>query len=289
MDTYIGGNVMTILIKYIKEFMAEYKKDNVPLLAAAQAYYYLLAIVPLLIVCFAIIPYLNMDPAEVMTFLEKVLPGEMVTIFEENIINLVQTPKGGLLTFGIIGALWSASNGIQAFMKATNEAYGVDETRSFIKVRLLALVLTIGMVVAFAVALILPVFGSTILGFFKSLLGISASLTIILQISRWVISIILISVILLLLYRLAPNKKLPWKHTIPGAITASVLWLFISLGFSFYVSNFGSYSATYGSLGGIIILMIWFFLTGMILMIGAEINVLYHRKQQSASTLRKVV
>src|SRR5690625_4926914 len=100
---------MSTIIDYIKAIMAEYKKDNVPILAAAQAYYYLLSIVPLLVVCFAIIPYLHMDPNEVMLFLEDVLPSGIAEIFEENIVNIIQTPKGGLLTIGIIGALWSAS------------------------------------------------------------------------------------------------------------------------------------------------------------------------------------
>lgn len=278
---------MSTFINFSKELLASYKKDNVPLLAAAQAYYYLLSIFPLLIVCFAILPYLNMDPAEVMSFLERSLPNGIATVFEENIVNLIETPKGGLLTVGIIGALWSATNGVQAFMTAANEAYGVDETRSFIKVRLLSLALTIGMVISFAIALLLPVFGSTILTFLKSLFGISSSLVIILQVSKWVVSILLITIILSIFYLLAPSQKLPLKHIFPGAITASVLWSTISLGFSFYVSNFASYSATYGSLGGIIILMIWFYLTGMILMIGAEINVLYHKRHQPESMIRK--
>lgn len=278
--------MMFRFVDFVKELLAAYRKDNIPILAAAQSYYYLLAIVPLLIVCFAILPYLNMDPNEVMDFLERVLPSGIAEVFEENIISLIQTPKGGLLTVGIIGALWSASSGVQAFMDAANQTYGVEETRSFIKVRLLALGLTAGMVLSFAIALLLPVFGSTILTFVKSLFGMSSSLVIIFQVSRWIISIILITLILSILYLLAPNENLPFKHTIPGAITASVLWTLISLGFSFYVSNFGSYSATYGSLGGIIILMIWFYLTGVILMIGAEVNVLYHQRKQSNSSIK---
>lgn len=269
---------MSTIVKFIKDLLAAFKNDDVPSLAAAQAYYYLLAIFPLLIVCFAILPYLNINPTEVLDFLEKALPSGLATVFEENIVSLIQTPKGGLLTVGIIGALWSASSGVQAFMTASNEAYGVDETRSFIKVRLLSLLLTIGMVLSFVIALLLPVFGSAILSFLNSLLGISSSLMILLQIARWVVSILLITGVLSLLYLLAPNQRLPLKHIFPGAISASILWLLISLGFSFYVSNFASYSATYGSLGGIIILMMWFYLTGMILIVGAQINVLFHKK-----------
>lgn len=269
---------MSILIDYVKAILHEYKKDNIPILAAAQAYYYLLSIVPLLIVCFAIIPYLNMDPKEVMLFLEDVIPGGIAESFEEQIVNIVQTPKGGLLTFGIVGALWSASNGVNAFIKATNEAYGIDETRSFIMIKFIALTLTVGVFISFAVALLLPVFGSVNLNLFNDLFHINTSIVIALQLTRWIVSILVIILILLVLYRFAPNKKLPIKHILPGAISASTLWLIISLGFSLYVSNFGSYTATYGSLGGIIILMIWFYLTGLTLMIGAEINVIHQRR-----------
>lgn len=135
------------------------------------------------------------------------------------------------------------------------------------------------MILAIIVAILVPVSGNIILEFMTNFLGLTFGMSFLLQILRWTISIVVLTGILLLLYRFAPNKKLPFKHIIPGAIIASILWQFISLGFSFYVSNFGSYDETYGSLGGIIILMIWFFLTGMALMTGALINVLYHRNR----------
>ncbi|MUV38859.1 putative ribonuclease-like protein YfkH [Lentibacillus sp. JNUCC-1] len=269
---------MSKVINYGKTFMQKFQKDNVPTLAAAQAYYYLLASVPLLVVCFTIIPYLNVDPNDIVRFIEKVLPSGIGTILEENIISLVNTPRGGLLTVGIIGALWSSSAGINAFIKATNQAYEVEESRNFIVVRLIALGLTLGMILALGVAILLPVFGSVLLDFAESFFGLSAAMTLLFQVLRWVVSVVVITLLLAMLYKLAPDKNFPFKHVLPGAVTASVLWMLVSLGFSFYVSNFGSYSATYGSLGGVIVLMIWFFLTGLILMIGAIVNVLYHRK-----------
>ncbi|WP_337018286.1 YihY/virulence factor BrkB family protein [Oceanobacillus massiliensis] len=270
---------MSALKNRSKEFMTRFKENNVTMLAASLAYYFLLAIFPLLVVAFAIIPYFNISPDEAMRLIKTVMPGELSSIFEENIASLVETPQGGLLTVGIIGTLWSASNGINAFIKASNEAYDVEETRSFIVVRLLDFILTLGMIVAIIVAILLPVFGDVILGFIVSFLGISSEMTVTLQILRYVVSIVVITALLMCLYHFAPNKKFPFKHVIPGALLASILWQAISLGFSIYISNFGNYSATYGSLGGIIILMIWFFLTGLILMTGAIVNVMYHRKQ----------
>lgn len=261
-----------------KELINKFNDSNVTLLAAAQAYYYLLSIFPLLIVGFAIIPYLNLDAAQVIDALEKSIPPSMAEILEENIISLIETPKGGLLTIGIIGALWSASNGVNAFIKSVNAAYNIEDKRSFITVRLTALGLTISLIIGLAVAIILPIFGNSIVKYVDTLLNLGTSATVILQVLRVVISVIVLTGILLMLYRFAPSKKLPIKHILPGALSASVLWLVVSFGFSFYVDNFSNYSATYGSLGGIIVLMIWFFVTGIILLIGALINVIYHEK-----------
>lgn len=269
---------MKKIIEYTKEIIEEFQKDNVPLLGAAQAYHYLLAIVPMLILMLSILPYLNIQPEAAINALSNVIPSDTAEVFRENIVNIVNQPKGGLLTIGIIGTLWSASNGINAFIQSANLTYHVEETRSFIKVRLLSIVLTIGMIVAIVVALALPVFGDVIIGFINSTLNLPSQTIILFQALRWIISVLVMGAILLALYRFAPNKSIPFKHILPGSITTAILWQLISLAFSFYISNFANYSATYGSLGGIIILMLWFFLTGIILMIGAEINVIYHQK-----------
>ncbi|MEK3906996.1 YihY/virulence factor BrkB family protein [Oceanobacillus sp. FSL W7-1309] len=269
---------MATVKQFSQEFMKKFNEQNVTLLAASLAYYFLLAIFPLLIVAFAIIPYFQISPDDAMEFIGSIIPGELVSVFEENIISLVATPRGGLLTVGIIGALWSASNGINAFIKASNEAYDVEETRSFIVVRLIAFGLTLSLILAVVTAILLPVFGDVLLEFTISLLGINAEMTWLLQVLRYAISLIIITVLLMCLYRFAPNKRIPFKHILPGAIGASILWQVISFGFSIYVGNFGNYSATYGSLGGIIVLMIWFFLTAIILLVGALLSVMYHQK-----------
>lgn len=272
---------------YGKKFIEQFQKDNVPILSAAQAYYYFLSIFPLIVVCFALIPYFNINPQDAVTFIGNVLPSEIASVFEENIVSLVDTQRGGLLTVGIIGALWSSSAGINAFIKSTNEAYHVEETRNFLVVRLISLGLTLGMIVTLVIAILVPVFGDVILSFVSSIVGFSGTMEIILQILRWAVSLLAITGFLLILYRFAPNKRIPFKYIFPGALTASILWLLISLGFSFYVSNFSNYSATYGSLGGIIVLMIWFFLTGMVLMIGAVVNVLNYRHHHSVEETRQ--
>ncbi|WP_036833717.1 YihY/virulence factor BrkB family protein [Pontibacillus litoralis] len=268
---------MQTALYFAKELIKEFQKDNVPILAAAQAYYYLLSIVPLLILVLAIVPYFNIDPDRAVQMITNSIPGETGAVFEETIVDLVSVPKEGLLTFGIIGTIWTASSGMTAFIKAANEAYNVEETRSFVKVKALSVLLTLGMIVALGVALLLPVFGEVIIQLINRIISIPDSVMGGLSFARWGISFVVMSTILILLYRFAPNKRLPYKHIFPGACVATVLWLLISLGFSYYISNFGNYSATYGSLGGVIILMVWFFLIGLIFVIGAELNIIYHR------------
>lgn len=275
---------MNTIKSYAKELMGEFKKDDVPLLAAAQSYYYLLSIFPMMILILTILPFLNIDSQAVVTLVQNTAPSGMTSVLEDNILSIVETPRGGLFTIGLIGALWSASNGINAFINASNTAYDIEETRSFLKVRGISIALTLGMIIALAAALILPIFGNLIIDFINSVVSLPPQTELLFQILRWVVALTIMSAVLLVLYRFAPNKTLKWKEILPGAITAAVLWQLISLAFSFYVSNFGNYSATYGSLGGIIILMLWFFLTGMILMIGAELNVIYHRRRGKSST-----
>ncbi|MCH4826052.1 MAG: YihY/virulence factor BrkB family protein [Planococcus sp. (in: firmicutes)] len=270
---------MSKAMGFVKELGNEFKKDNATTLAAAQAYYYLLAIVPLLILLLSILPYLQIDPAKAIDFIRSILPGEVANTFQDTIVSVVTTPSGGLLTFGILGTLWSASNALTAFINATNQAYGIEETRSFIKLKATAIGLTLGMLVAVIIALVLPIFGGTIIDIIKSTLNLPEQTEIIFQILRWVISVAVMSIVLALMYKFAPNKHFPFKEVLIGAVIATVLWQAVSFGFSIYVSNFGSYSATYGSLGGLIVLMLWFFLTGLILVIGAEINAILDRRR----------
>jgi membrane protein len=265
------------LIYYGKTLLGELKEDRATGLAAQQAYYYMLALFPLLILLIAIVPYLNIDPQKAIDIVNKLLPSQSAELLRDNVVRLVSEQNGGLLTFGIIGTLWSASSGMNAFIKAMNIAFDVKETRSFIKARLVSIMLTFGIILAFIVALLLPVFGEVILDTIQSIIRIPAPFDIVFNIIRWVVAIIVMAAVLAGLYRVAPNKNYPFKHVIPGAIFATVIWQLISLGFSFYVSNFGNYSATYGSIGGVIVLMLWLFLTGLALVLGGEINAIYHK------------
>ncbi|MDF9763559.1 membrane protein [Peribacillus simplex] len=280
-------------IKFSKELIKEIKEDRVTGLAAEQAYYYLLALFPLLILLLSTLPYLNIDIQTALDTIKTFMPTETLEVIEKNIINILSERNGGLLTFGFLGTIWSASNGMNAFIHSMNIAYDVEETRNFLKARFISIMLTLGLVVAFIVMLGLPVFGKVIIDILQQVIPIPEEMQILFSLLRWVIAVAVISLVLTFLYRFAPNKSFPIKHVIPGAVTATVLWLGISLGFSFYVSNFANYSSTYGSLGGVIILMLWLYLSGLIFVIGGEINAILHRqnsipKKQSRTIVHPV-
>jgi membrane protein len=264
-------------IRFGKRLGKEMKDDRATGLAAEQAYYYMLAIFPLLILTLSILPYLSIDPVKAVEFLNGIMPQQTVDLIEDSIYEFISKPNGGLLTFGILGTIWSASNGMNAFIKAMNEAFNAQETRSFFMVRLLSIGLTIGLIVAFLIAFFLPIFGGVIISSLEKVINIPDGTSVILNVLRFIIAFVVIFAIITILYRVAPNVDKTFKEVIPGSLVATIIWQVISLGFSFYVSNFGNYSSTYGSLGGVIVLMLWLFLTGLALVIGGEINAIYHK------------
>lgn len=271
------------MMSFIKKLGKEIGEDRVTSLAAELAYYFMLSIFPLLILVISILPYLSIDKQEAVTFITKYAPGEIGGILQDNVVSIISEPQGGLLTVGVLGTLWSASNGIMALIRALNQAYDVEESRSFIKARLLSILLTVGLIIAFVVTLVLPVFGDIIIDSMTTSLNLPESTEILFRVLRWVVAVAVMVLVLSVLYRYAPNKHFPFKEVLIGSVVATIGWQVISLAFSFYVSNFGNYSATYGSLGGVIILMLWFYLTGLILLVGGEVNALIHKRKIGVS------
>ncbi|NQD64672.1 YihY/virulence factor BrkB family protein [Bacillus haikouensis] len=265
-----------------KSLFQRISKNDIAGLAAQIAYYFLLSVFPLLIFIFTLLPYLPVEQGDLLGFIRDFAPGETMKMIEENLSDIMSNRNGGLLSISIIATIWSASNGMNAIVKSLNRAYDVDETRSFIVIRLMSIVLTLGMIVVFVVALLLPVFGKQIGLFLFSQFGYSDQFMAIWNGIRWAISPLILFIVFVGLYYFAPSKKIRCLSAIPGAIFATVGWVLASLAFSFYVSSYGNYSATYGSIGGIIVLMIWFYLTGIIIMIGGEINALATEKDDTA-------
>ena len=263
----------------LKHLYEKIKGDEVTGLAAQLAYYFLLSIFPLLIVAITMLPFLPVSQEDLMEILRTYAPAESANLLESNLKDVMANQNGGLLSFGILATIWSASNGTNAIIRALNHAYDIEETRSFLRTRGLALILTIGLILVVVTSLLLPVFGKYILSIIFDFLGFEPSF--IYDLLRWVISIAVITFVFLVMYWIGPNMKMKCRYALPGAITASVGWALSSWAFSFYVNSFGNYSSTYGSLGGLIVLMLWLYISGLIIIIGGEVNAVLSRNRNS--------
>ncbi|WP_080873785.1 YihY/virulence factor BrkB family protein [Oceanobacillus timonensis] len=254
-----------------KKFWGHYKEVDVFGLAAQLAYFFILSLFPFLIFLLNLIPYLPIDMDLILETIGDFAPEQVMSLISTNLDSLT-VQNGGLLSIGIIGTLWAASNGVNAITKAFNYAYGIHTDRSFIVARMVAIVLTIGMVLIIILALLLPVFGRMIGTYLFSWIGFTESFLSAWGTLRWVLSSLIFFIVLLFLYKLAPNGRLKFSQVIWGTAFATFAWQLVSWGFSFYVNNLGNFSATYGSLGTIIVLLIWFYLFGIIIITGGILN-----------------
>lgn len=268
---------------FFQELLARIQYVDVTALGAQLAFFFLLALFPLLIFMVTLLPYLNLQEDQLFSILQTYAPGEVYLLINNTLDEVLKERNGGLLSVGILATIWSASNGMNAMIKSLNRSYNIEETRPFFIARSISIVFTLLLITLFVVALVLPVFGRQIGTFIFSYLGYEQGFLTIWTSIRWTIPPVMIFLVFMLLYWIAPNRKLFLKSVIPGAIFATLGWILVSLAFSLYVSSFGNYSKTYGSIGGIIVLMMWLYFSGTILMIGGQINaVMQERKEKLA-------
>ena len=265
---------------FLKGFINGVKEADVSSAGAQLAYFFLLSLFPLLIFLLTLLPFLNLPQEQVFTMLENILPEQVFSLIESTIKDVLSNRNGGLLSVGIIATLWSASNGVNALIKNLNKSYDITETRPFIVARAVSIFFTVLLIGLIIVALVLPVFGKTIGQFMFEVIGLKEGFLIVWNYVRIIIPPFLIVTVLVLLYWIAPNVKIYFRHAIPGALFATIAWVLISFGFSFYISNFANYSKTYGSIGGIIILMLWLYITGIVLVVGGQVNVAFQKRKQ---------
>lgn len=272
---------------FIKELLMRIKKSDITGLASQLAFFFLLSLFPLLIFLFTLLPYLNLDQSEIFLFIRDYAPESVAILLEETLGDVLNSRNSGLLSFGIIATIWSASKGMNALTSALNRSYFQDETRSFIVARGMSVVFTVMLIAVLIVALVLPVFGQQIGMFAFSYLGLEEGFLRLWASLRWVLPPVLIYCVFSLIYWLVPNLKLQYKSVMLGSIFATVGWIVTSLGFSFYVGNYGNYSSTYGSIGAIIVLMMWLYLSGIILMLGGQINAVMSERKQVLQARKK--
>jgi membrane protein len=254
--------------------LKEFSSDNMSLIAAGVAFYAFLALVPTLIAAMLIYGLVT-DPAEVqrqVASFSSALPQAAQDLLQQQMTSLAQSSKRGLsigVIISLLLALWSASGGTGNLINAVNTAYDEKETRNFIKKRGLALLLTVGAILFFAIAAsLIAVFPAV-----ANAIGLGGFVRAGFEALRWVLLLVVIAIALAVLYKVAPNRddaKVRWVSV--GAVVATIVWIVASLGFSFYVNNFGSYGKTYGSLAGVVVLLLWLWLSVVAVLLGAEVN-----------------
>ncbi|MGM9923607.1 MAG: YihY/virulence factor BrkB family protein [Bacillus sp. (in: firmicutes)] len=266
-------------VAYITRLMKRVKGHDVSGMAAQLAFFFLLSLFPLLLFLVTLLPYLPVTTEDILSLINDYIPGDSIELIEEQ-LNHLMVGSGGVLSFGIIATLWSASNGMNAVHKALNRAYGVEDKHTFLVTRILAVGLTLALIFVFMIALLLPVFGQQIGEFLFSLLGIDSGFQTLWTVLRWIISALILFIVFCILYWMVPYAKNIRRKIVRGALFATVGWIAVSFGFSFYVNNFSSYTATYGSIGSVIVLMLWFYLSAHIIIIGGELNAMASEEKE---------
>lgn len=285
----VNGFDVTTYHGFIKELLTRIKKVDVTGLAAQLAFFFLLSLFPLLIFIITLLPYLNLDQSEIFLFINDYAPESVAVLLEDTLGDVLSKRNSGLLSFGLVATVWSASKGMNALTRALNRSYFQYETRSFIVARGMSVFFTVMLIAVLIVALVLPVFGQQIGIFAFSYLGLEENFLKLWESLRLLVPPIIIYCVFSLIYWLVPNLKLQYRSVVLGSVIATVGWIVTSLGFSFYVGNYGSYSSTYGSIGAIIVLMMWLYLSGIILMIGGQINaVMSERKRELQAQKNKI-
>jgi membrane protein len=257
-----------------KRTFADISADNCAGLAAQLAFYFLLALFPALLFFVALIGYVPIENAldELLRTLGTVAPRELVELVRKQLGEIASGSQASLLTLGIIGAIWSSSAAMVAIIDALNRAYDVGEWRPWWKRRLVALALTVALALFIILSLAFVLIGPDAAARVASWVDAAPAAVFVWSLLRWPVMILLVVFGVDLVYHFAPNRPSRWTRITPGSLLATTLWIISSFAFKCYVMNFGNYTATYGAIGGIIVTMLWFYVSSFAILVGAELN-----------------
>ncbi len=271
--------------KFATDLAQGIKRDRVSSGAAALAYYLMLSIFPAAIALIAVIAFLPIPNLEngIMELLLKALPEESGRLFHGVVKSVTSNRQGGLLSVSLLFSFWSASNGIFAVMDLLNQTHEVEETRPFWKTRGTALALTVAYILLMPTAFLVLVFGGVVRGWLSSHFGFGTLFDFGFELFRWLLVAAMIPLSFGLIYSFGPNVKIHFRWLSAGSIVGSLMLVAASLGFKLYVSSFGKFGATYGSLGAAVALMLWLYIAGFVILLGSQIDVLIERYRSKAA------
>lgn len=257
----------------LKLTVKEFLDDEMPTYAAALAYQGLFSLFPFLLFLIALLGFLHLP--EFFDWLREqaayVLPGQALEQVNP-IIDQLQQRQGGLLSVGIVVALWSSSAAVRSLMNALNAAYDVREARPVWKRVPLSLLYTLGLAVMLMLVTALMILGPQVMGWIAERIGLQDYVVVLWSLLRWPVMVLLMMMAVAVIYYATPNVKQKFRFITPGSVLAVVAWVAASLAFGFYVKNFADYNAMYGSVGAIIVLLLYFYISAAVLLLGAELN-----------------
>lgn len=257
----------------LKDLYARFINDDLLSTGAQVTFFLLLSLTPFLVFLITLITYMPfVNFQDNMEVLAAFMPANAYEILRDIINQIITNRSGTLLSFGMLFTLWLSTNGVTSLIRGINRAYDQEETRPFWKRRAVSLFFTIQLSVAIILSLILIVFGKILGTQILHFLGFPDVSLEIWNYARYIIALITTILVLVSLYHNTPNRRLRFRDVIPGAIVASIGWVIVSIAFSYYANNLGNYPKVYGSLGGIIALLTWIYLSSIIILMGAEIN-----------------
>jgi membrane protein len=271
----------------LKRSVREFREDNLTDWAAALTYYGILSIFPALLVIVSILGLIGESATQpLLDNLATVAPGPAQEIFTSAIQNLNQSQgaAGILFAVGLAAALWSASSYVGAFMRASNAIYEVEEGRPFWKLRPVQIAITLTMMILLVVGAVAVVVTGPLAEEVGNVIGLGSAAVTAWDIAKWPVLVLVVSFMFSVLYWAAPNVKQPgFRWLTPGGAVAVILWIAASAAFAFYVANFGSYNKTYGSLAGVIIFLVWLWISNVAVLLGAEVNAEVERARELES------
>lgn len=267
-EIHVAGQI----VKDIKNLVFRFRDDEVLALASQLAYSLIFSFFPFLIFLITLVGYSPISSEEVLAGLNRVLPYNALELVRHTIVEVFNTKSGHLLSLSLVITLWTSAGGFNAVIRGLNKAYHESEHRSMFKVQLIAMLCTVGVALVIIITILLLVFGQIIGRFLAIRLGLSYEFQVMWDAFRYIIIFLSTIFIFAALYHYTPCRRLTWKEVIPGAIFSTIGLVVVSMGFAFYVNNFGNYSRVYGSIGAVIVLLTWLFLLAVIIIMGGELN-----------------
>lgn len=261
-----------------KRAVKEFLDDDMSTYAAALAYHTMFALFPFLIFLLGLLSVLQIPDffTWVLDQARTAMPQDAYQRVEEVVTQIQGQSRGGLLSIGLLTALWAASSGMRALMNALNTAYDVEESRPTWQRYLFSILYTIGLAVLLIAAAGLMLVGPQAIEWLADQAGLGGAFVAVWTWLRWPVAVLLLMLTAAVVYYVAPNVDQPFRFITPGAALTVIIWIIASLGFSLYVTNIANYTATYGTLGGVVVLLFYFFISASVLLLGAEINAEVH-------------